>query len=418
MLLYFLNVLDNTWPMAVALALIFTVFIGLREFDRGRGYRRMVWLGLLVGFLAALTLTILRRQTGWVVREFYDLGVLWPLTLALIGWVLAYPSPESRLTVSSPITLYLGAIQVALWTAMGLPNLFLYPLDFGVGLDSVFNIEYLAKVTGYSLGIILIVILAFGLASQAQATPKKLLRGFLLASFLVLLALVLLKTAQIMTVRGLLPRSKSLTRLVIFFLERENFFLYAEALIWGSLALIQMILSRLTKPLGGNPALIRKARYELNKRFSLGTLIVITLGAMLWSVTVLKAYHSRGPRIDEPLAATAVNGRIEMDLNVVGDGQLHRRSFVTLNGTVVRFIVIRKSDTAYGVGLDACDICGPTGYYQRGDQVICKLCDVVMNKVTIGFPGGCNPVPLDFKLEPGKLIVDVKNLEREKRRFE
>jgi uncharacterized membrane protein len=83
----------------------------------------------------------------------------------------------------------------------------------------------------------------------------------------------------------------------------------------------------------------------------------------------------------------------------------------------VRFIVILKKAASYGVGLDACDICGPTGYYERDDEVICKLCDVVMNKATIGFKGGCNPVPLAYTLVDGRLVIRTEDLEREKGRF-
>jgi uncharacterized membrane protein len=45
------------------------------------------------------------------------------------------------------------------------------------------------------------------------------------------------------------------------------------------------------------------------------------------------------------------------------------------------------------------------------------LCDVVMNIATIGFPGGCNPVPLKYRASDGGLIIDTKDLEAEKRRF-
>ena len=64
---------------------------------------------------------------------------------------------------------------------------------------------------------------------------------------------------------------------------------------------------------------------------------------------------------------------------------------------IVRFIVVKKpKGGSYGIGLDACDICGLAGYYERNDEVVCKRCDVVMNKSTIGFKGGCNPVPLNM----------------------
>jgi uncharacterized membrane protein len=83
----------------------------------------------------------------------------------------------------------------------------------------------------------------------------------------------------------------------------------------------------------------------------------------------------------------------------------------------VRFIIIKKNDVAFGVGLDACDICGPNGYYERKGDVICKLCDVVMNKQTIGFKGGCNPVPLAYALDGGEMIVMTADLETESKRF-
>jgi uncharacterized membrane protein len=403
--------------MALALALVFTVLSGVREYDRG-GARRAVLPGFVLGVLAALTLAVLKRQTGWVTREFYNLGILWPMIPATIVFMAIFPTPQNRLAVKAPATLWLGAFLIALWVAYGLPDLFIYPLDFGVGLDSIFNVDYLVRWTGYLAGLTLLSILALGLASQARAVPQRLLRFFLLASFLVLLGLVALKATQIMTVRGMLPRSRKLTRAVIFFLERDNFFLYAQMAIWGGLALVQMVRSRLTRPFGANPALVRKMRAELRFQFSLGVLVLASFAVFLLSVTALKAYQERGPKIDEPLAVVANNGLIELDLAEVSDGKLHRRQFMAKSGVATRFIVIRKSETAYGVGLDACDICGQTGYYQRGDEVICKLCDVVMNKVTIGFPGGCNPVPLDFKIQGGKLVIEAESLEKETRRFE
>ena len=83
----------------------------------------------------------------------------------------------------------------------------------------------------------------------------------------------------------------------------------------------------------------------------------------------------------------------------------------------MRFIVIKKNEASYGVGLDACDICGETGYYERDGQVVCKLCDVVMNKSTIGFKGGCNPIPLAYTMANGQMVIKTGDLEAEKSRF-
>jgi len=116
-----------------------------------------------------------------------------------------------------------------------------------------------------------------------------------------------------------------------------------------------------------------------------------------------------------PIQAEA--GYVRVPLEDVNDGHLHRYVYRTENSTMVRFIIIKKGGSAYGVGLDACEVCGPTGYYERDDQVICKLCDVIMNKATIGMPGGCNPVPVKYDVDSGTIRIEQSILEKEAKRF-
>jgi uncharacterized membrane protein len=40
-----------------------------------------------------------------------------------------------------------------------------------------------------------------------------------------------------------------------------------------------------------------------------------------------------------------------------------------------------------------------------------------MNISTIGFKGGCNPVPLAYTLRSGSMVIDTENLEKERTRF-
>jgi uncharacterized membrane protein len=114
---------------------------------------------------------------------------------------------------------------------------------------------------------------------------------------------------------------------------------------------------------------------------------------------------------------TLYGGEITIPIESLNDGHLHRFAYISSENIEVRFIVIKKNESAWGVGLDACDICGATGYYERDDDVICKLCDVVMNKSTIGFKGGCNPVPLAFTIRDGAMVVKAADLEAEQKRF-
>jgi uncharacterized membrane protein len=282
-------------------------------------------------------------------------------------------------------------------------------------MESIFNLDYLAKVTGYLCGLVVMALVWLSIRFLARQTSPKGFKWFIILGMLVILAQLSLETFQILAARRMLPRI--LFSLVLYFLERKSLFLFAQVTVWAILALYLIVTSRLTEPVGQNPALKRKMRVSLRDDFRAGTLLLASMALVIVTSTTLRAVNSRGPFISEPEEITARNGQIRLELATISDGNLHRHVYQTEEGTPVRFIVIKKSQSAFGVGLDACDICGQSGYYQRGDQVVCKLCDVVMNKSTIGFPGGCNPVPLKFSLAEGGLIIDPAELENEVHRF-
>lgn len=168
-----------------------------------------------------------------------------------------------------------------------------------------------------------------------------------------------------------------------------------------------------------NKALLRKEKARLRdcRRWSWGLCI---WGIMtVFIVVVLHYYDTRPPAEIQPEPYELSGDIISIELAKVSDGHLHKFSYVTPGGYDVRFLIVKKpAGTAYGVGLDACDICGIAGYYERGDEeVICRRCDVVMNKNTIGFKGGCNPVPFDYEVRAGKIFIAVQELIRHETRF-
>ncbi len=171
------------------------------------------------------------------------------------------------------------------------------------------------------------------------------------------------------------------------------------------------------KPAGANPAEYRKILASAKHKLRWGTGVVVSLVLMVLMSSVGYSFATKEAELVPAVPVTAENGVVSVALEEVQDGHLHRYAYRASNGTTVRFIIIRKGGNAYGVGLDACEICGPTGYIERDDQVVCKLCDVVMNKQTIGMPGGCNPIPLEYKVEGGSVRVTEENLEKAKKYF-
>ncbi|MDR1921185.1 MAG: DUF2318 domain-containing protein [Candidatus Adiutrix sp.] len=419
MLFYLIRTIDAAWVLAIGAPLI--VF-ALRRDDRLPTKRRLLWGAVALGLLDGLVYAYLRRNTGWVIREFYDLGVLWPfLPLALV-WLIAARAALTPAGRPGRLLRWSGALTLFLLLARVLPDVFIYPLDFGIGLDSYFNLDYLSKCAGYLSGLLLMLLWGGAIGWLCRQAPLSAARWFVLASFFFLALDLMLEAGQIMFVRRMLPNIKigSITpfTFINFFLNHKVYFILVQIALWGGLAAGLIIRSRVVRPWGANPALIRKSRYGLILSFRAGLAAMVCMGLVLLAVTSLRAIEARGPYIAEPEEVTAEEEELRLDLDIVGDGNLHRHMYKTENGVPMRFIVIKKTANAYGVGLDACDICGPTGYYQRGDQVICKLCDVVMNKSTIGFPGGCNPVPLKFRIEKGKIIIETADLEEEEHRFQ
>ncbi|MDR3154020.1 MAG: DUF2318 domain-containing protein [Deltaproteobacteria bacterium] len=414
MLLYLLNVVDDVWLLAFLAPILFFL---TAPCPRPALARKLYLAALALGGLSAAVYAVLKRNTGWVVREYYDIAILWPLLAALAAFTfMAFLAlrPKGR---PGAALMILAPVILMLLLARTLPDLFLQPLDFDVGLDSVFNMEYLSKLAGYLSGLLLMTLAFAAAGSLVRRLPGPATAPAVLLTLAAGLLCLALDCVRLMFNRGLLPRSQWIAKLIILMRSHESLFLFAvmaALTLAAAAAAAEAIASR---PEGPNPAAVRKARYALRLKLRAAVFLVIVMGATLATVTALRAYHKRGPEISEPGRVEAQGGTIPFALETVGDGNLHRHVYRTEDGTDVRFIIIRKTESAFGVGLDACDICGPTGYYQRGDDIICKLCDVVMNKRTIGFPGGCNPVPLAFRIESGRLLIEAADLEREKRRF-
>jgi uncharacterized membrane protein len=126
-------------------------------------------------------------------------------------------------------------------------------------------------------------------------------------------------------------------------------------------------------------------------------------------------YASRPPRISTPINLRPdAGGLIRVKIDDVKDGDLHRYSYVTADGHVVRFFMINRAKglNRIAVVYDACMLCGDMGYLQEKDEVICIACNVRIFKPSIGKAGGCNPIPLKHAVEGEHIVVSAEELEK------
>ncbi|MDR1490524.1 MAG: Fe-S-containing protein [Desulfovibrio sp.] len=376
--------------------------------------------GAALGFLTAAVLASLKMGTGFIVREYYDLAVLLamiPLELFLLVHLFRTRSLSSE-KAASPLMRLLFFCVAASWTAYYLPDIFIYPSHFAVGVVQVVSSEFVLIVVGYLAGLLLCLVTSRAAYKVCADLPLEVLFPAIAALLGIFTAQQAIVVGQILFGRGILPRHDLALTLLVFLLNNVRFTLFGLAGIAAFLAVFLWKRSRNAAICGDNPAGKRKCRSLLNARirWSKGYLALLASGLLV--LTVGDHYSNKKVELSPPVAVAAVDGRVSLPLSLVGDGALHRFAYTAKGGTNIRFIVIKKTETAYGVGLDACDVCGAGGgYYERKGQVICTLCDVVMNKVTIGFAGGCNPVPLPFRIMEGRLVIDIEDLEAEEARF-
>ncbi|NNF99686.1 MAG: DUF2318 domain-containing protein [Desulfobacteraceae bacterium] len=110
---------------------------------------------------------------------------------------------------------------------------------------------------------------------------------------------------------------------------------------------------------------------------------------------------------------TAANaGFVKYPVSMFDDGKA--RHFEHSAGDLkVKYFILKSSDGIVRAAFDACDVCWPAGkgYYQDGDHMVCRNCgrrfaSVMVNEVQ----GGCNPAPLNRRVENNELIIEVADI--------
>ena len=160
---------------------------------------------------------------------------------------------------------------------------------------------------------------------------------------------------------------------------------------------------------GANPAERRKLQWEFRRRrawsFAAATLCLLV-------VLALTAEFVYARSVNAPVQAVALvahDGKVRIPLSQLTDSSLH---FYTaeVNQADMRFLVVHKPNGDYAAALDACQICGPVGYRQEGQNVICRNCGAAIYIPSIGQSGGCNPIAVKSQVENWEVVVDLSAL--------
>ena len=395
------------------------------SFAKSYNVKKFAWIFSGIGFLAGCILFGVRvydpRGMNLILMAFNRKLVI---TVAGVGILTALSSlfKNKFLRLINLFSIFI-LIFVSLMYLM--PPVLQYTREFVYFGESGISTNAMLRALGFTLGIFICLLLILSSYEVHQSLRNDKERFIFLFSSVLIFTLEYMAGAVAALQRlKLLKITDKIFNVSVFDVmiwrgENPNAFLFAQLFL--ALIMLLFVIKTHLKPekIFPNKALLRKEKARLRdcRRWSLSLLFFGLTAVSV--VTILHYYDTKPPAEVQPEPYEISNGIISISLEKVSDGHLHKFSYVTPNKIDVRFLVVKKpAGTAYGIGLDACDICGIAGYYERGEEeVVCRRCDVVMNKNTIGFKGGCNPVPFDYEIKSGKIFIDVKVLEAEEKRF-
>ena len=410
MLKYLIAVTQNLTVAALLCGLLYS--LADRYFDRLG--RQSVGSGMLIGALAAVVMSWMKNKTSLVHTGVWNMRIFVAATIALVLFVIfLLPVLRKKIpTVSKWMVCIMTGLMAALLLFYSLPDVYAYPFIFRkYNSTSVFSTDFLYRFAGYVLGLILMVLAFFAARYTATKNDAKTSTVVTVAALAVNATQQISKLISTMLTRRIIKSTHNLFQFVKFTSNHANLFVYLVLGLTALLAVMLWVRSFHVDEPYQNKAQHRKirAKWVVNRRWA--SLLLVCCALVVVTLTVFYAIDNKPVTIAEAEDYLLQDGIIYIPLTQVEDGELHRFAFVTESGIETRFIVIKKpNSSAYGIGLDACDICGDTGYYQRGNQVVCKLCDVVMNVNTIGFKGGCNPIPFDYTVSGGNIVIETATL--------
>jgi uncharacterized membrane protein len=146
--------------------------------------------------------------------------------------------------------------------------------------------------------------------------------------------------------------------------------------------------------------------------------IILVLGIAFLAGAVAAAYFitdigQRAPRTGAIASTqTAQGSDIRYPVSLFADGKARHFDY-RVNGLTIRYFVLKSADGIIRAAFDACDVCWPAGkgYYQEGDEMVCRNCGRRFTSVLINeVKGGCNPAPLHRTIQGDQLIIKTEDI--------
>ena len=430
-----------TEDMLMASVLI-CLFWSMCRLAFGRKGDRFILIGMIAGVVSSAVMAWMKNTTSKIATNQWNFFIfLATMILTILFGIFSaifarkhrqltfYGSDtEAGIGTGGWIVGITGALLTALLLFYELPDVLAYPVNFETAGKGFLSMEYFSRLAGFLLALLLVwlyvrFLYRCAMALDSTKTVLAVMNAALLFNAFRCFGLALSKWTARPRWLSWMPPYSSGRYPWAFPLAKftTNGTLFFVLVIVGLSLVIPVILFLRNIRIRGeyaNPAQHRKLKSVSRSRRRIALTATFFFTLCLLNLTVVRAYNNREVELSPPETYEIRGDEIVIPMEQVSDGNLHRFEYITDSNVNVRWIIVRKPGAgSYGVGLDACDVCGTAGYYQRGEQVVCKRCDVVMNINTIGFKGGCNPIPLNYRIDGGSIIFQMSDILAAEREF-
>ena len=394
------------------------VFAYLSKINRPELKRTVFWaLGSAIAASVAAAAVVARTKFNSDVLEGWVMLAAAVFVISMI-WFMHRTARSMKGSIEEKVAKYTGPAGVS---KLGL-FFFVFLLVLREGVETVLilsavtlNSTELLSFTGTLLGIGVAVV--FGVLFIRGSVKINLQRFFRVTTMILYFVAFQLVVSGLheLSENGVLPSSPTEMRLIGPIVRNDSFFFVTMLALAGLMVLMEY---RRRAPVAlsatATPADRRRAAWTERREKMWMWAVVGTSFVFIFLSTAQFIYAKSSTELSPAAPVTLVGTQVTLPAGEINDDKLHRFGVHVDNGkgrdVEIRFLLFKRPDGVIVSVADACQICGPVGFYMGEQGITCKMCASPLNPASMGQRGGCNPIPLRSTIGGGQVVIEAADL--------
>ncbi|HEY0264842.1 MAG TPA: Fe-S-containing protein [Granulicella sp.] len=392
------------------------IFAYLSKIGRNELKRTVFWaIGAAVAASVAIAVAISRLQFNPDIFEGWVMLAAACFVISMI-WFMQRTARSLKGEIEGKVASLVGdASRTGLF-------FFVFLLVLREGVETVLilsavslNSTELLSFTGTLLGVAVSVI--FGVLFIRGSVRINLQRFFRVTTVILYFVTFQLIVSGLheLSENGVLPSSTTEMRLIGPIVRNDLFFFVTMLALAGLMILLEFK-RRVPAVLADDASAADRRKHAWSQRREKMWMnaVVVTSFLFIFLSTAEFIYAKSTTALSPTTSVTLVGDQVMLPTNAIQDDQLHRYGVHVDNGkggdVEVRFLLYKKPNGEIVSVADACQICGPVGFYIGSQGITCKMCASPLNGASMGQPGGCNPIPLHSATAGGDITIAAADL--------